>query len=66
MTTLERRPCPRCGKDVAWRVIQGPRVNRGPHGAIPPLKLPVRHKRTTGWSRDLTETEWCPAGEGRR
>ena len=61
---LDRRPCPRCGKTVAWRVVRGPRVNRGRYGTIPPLQQPVRHKR---WQVDQEPpTDWCPAGEGRR
>lgn len=57
--TLDRKPCPRCGRDVAWRVIRPLRVNRS--RPIPPLLKPVRHKR---WRVDQEPPlDWCPAGE---
>jgi hypothetical protein len=57
--TLDRKPCPRCGRDIAWRVVRGPRVNRG--RPIPALKQPVPHK--TG----LDElAPWCTPKRGDR
>ena len=59
MTALDRRACPRCGRVVAWRVIRGPRVNRG--RPIPALKQPVPHKTS------LDEpASWCAPSQGRR
>jgi hypothetical protein len=52
MTTLDRKACPRCQRVVAWRVIRGPRVNRG--RPAPALSQPVPHKRRV----DEVE-EWC-------
>jgi hypothetical protein len=56
MTTLQRRPCPRCQRVVAWRVILGPRVNRG--RPIPALSQPVPHKRIVG-ANLVAKWEWC-------
>ena len=57
MTALQRKPCPRCGKSVAWRVIRGPRINRG--RPIPPLLQPVPHKRHVPGFGDDGHWEWC-------
>ncbi len=61
MTTLQRKPCPRCQRVVAWRVIRDPRVNQGRYGAIPPLMQPVRHRRPL--IRDkfgvIQSADWC-------
>lgn len=38
----ERRECPTCGRQVAFRTIREPRVNRG--HPIPPLRVPVPHR----------------------
>jgi hypothetical protein len=42
---LDRMTCPTCGRQVAFRLIRAPRVNRGRYGAIPGIRQPVRHKR---------------------
>ncbi len=59
VSTLDRKACPRCQRVVAWRVIRGPRINRG--RPIPPLLQPVPHKREVlsenGWADGLGE--WC-------
>jgi hypothetical protein len=38
----ERRECPTCGRQVAFRTIREPRINCG--RPIPPLQVPVPHR----------------------
>jgi hypothetical protein len=58
MTTLQRKACPRCQRVVAWRVIRGPRVNRG--RPIPALSQPVPHKQPAMDDDGVTdEPAWC-------
>jgi hypothetical protein len=57
MTTLQRKACPRCQRVVAWRVIRGPRVNRG--RPIPALTQPVPHKREILSENGWFLGDWC-------
>jgi hypothetical protein len=61
---LDRMTCPTCGRQVAFRLIRPPRINRGRYGAIPGIRKPVRHKRWTNDPDHLGEQwSYCPAGE---
>jgi hypothetical protein len=54
---LDRMTCPTCHREVAFRLIRVPRVNRGP---IPGIRKPVAHKEplnAEGYA------PWCAAGE---
>jgi hypothetical protein len=58
-TALPRKPCPTCGKDVAWRTVRGTRLTYGRYGVIPPLRVPVAHKQPLDADG---RSPWCPAG----
>jgi hypothetical protein len=63
---LNRKPCPRCGRDVAWRSVRAPRVNR--RRPIPALQVPVRHKPREDYQgavRAVGGSFFCLAGEAR-
>lgn len=68
-TRLDRMICPTCGRQVAFRLVRAPRVNRGRYGAIPGIRKPVRHRKpaTTGVAAltvgEQLSAQWCPAGE---
>jgi len=57
--TLDRMTCPTCHRQVAFRLIRGPRVNRG--RSIPGIRKPVRHLR--GLVTGQLSRDWCKAGE---
>lgn len=57
----ERIVCPSCGRDVATRLVRGPKVNAG--RPIPPIRVPLRHKRPTAMVEALGGPEWCPNGQ---
>lgn len=48
MTTarLQRMRCPTCGRDVAARLVRGPRVNNG--RGVPAMRVPVAHHNQLG------------------
>lgn len=55
---LDRMTCPTCHRQVAFRLIRGPRVNRG--RPIPGIRKPVAHKQPPDAEGYAI---WCPAGE---
>jgi hypothetical protein len=66
MAEVGRMTCPTCGRDVAVRLLRGPRVNAG--RPIPALRVPTRHLQP-GWAFDDDGEpirKWCPQGQVRK
>jgi hypothetical protein len=61
MTPADRMTCPTCGRDVAVRLVRGPRINAG--RPIPALRVPIRHKRleADGTLGEICEPRRIPA-----